>query len=195
MEIEKIFEQVDEINKQDPNYEISDGEKVPKELLYSIRMTNCLVDYEDNPSFELQVATRAQHIARWKIPRTDYPMDRIGYLKWRNDLKKLHSRLISEILSANQVADDKIKRICFLIEKKDLKKDAETQILEDVVCLVFLEFYFLDFSEKHSEDKIVSIVQKTWGKMSDRAKDKALKISFSGKAKELIEKALSGGAE
>ena len=139
----------------------------------------------------LQIAARAQHICRWKIPRNDYPMDRIGYLKWREELKRSHATITAEILAEVGYNDDFIKRVRFLILKKQLKKNEEAQALEDVICLVFLDFYFEEFAEKHNDEKVIDILQKTLIKMSDKGKEEALKIKFSDKSLALVKKALN----
>ena len=124
------------------------GETHPKEWLYAIRMSEQLVEFAPDASEELRIAARAQHICRWKSPREDYPMDRPGYLRWREDLKKMHAKLTGEILEEVGYDSEFIKRVQFLIRKKQLKKDEGTQTLEDVICLVFLKYYFEDFAAK-----------------------------------------------
>ena len=84
-----------------------------------------------------------------------------------------------------------IDRVKFLLNKQKLKSDPETQTLEDVVCLVFLKYYFSDFAKQHSEEKLVDIVAKTWNKMSDKGHEAAMKLSFSTEEKKIIQKALA----
>lgn len=79
-----------------------------------------------------------------------------------------------------------------MIRKEDLKSDEETQVLEDVACLVFLDDQFAEFEKEHDEGKIIKILQKTWGKMSREGHRLALEIPMSGRPLELIEKALAG---
>ncbi|MDH7444191.1 DUF4202 domain-containing protein [Aquimarina sp. 2201CG14-23] len=187
----KAFSLFDESNAKDPNTEIVDGKSIAKELVYGQRMSQTLNNFVSEPSEALQLAARAQHICRWEIPRNSYPMDRVGYLKWREELKKFHAKKASAILQDIEYDEATIKRVSFLIQKKKLKKDEETQILEDVICLVFLEFYYEEFSEKHTTEKVVDILQKTWRKMSKDGHQTALKISYSKKALSLIQKALA----
>ena len=79
---------IDKANSEDVNsYQVGDIE-YPKELLYSQRMSRKLLQFKPNASKALQIAARAQHICRWKISRDKYPMNRVGYLKWREALKK-----------------------------------------------------------------------------------------------------------
>lgn len=181
---------IDVENSQDPNTEFFQSESFPKELLYSNRMYARLMDFYPNASEAIQIASKAQHICRWKIARKSYPMDRVGYLKWREDLKKFHAKTTASILEKAGYEETFIARVSFLIEKKLLKKDAETQLLEDVICLVFLEFYLEDFVQKHDTEKLKNIILKTWTKMSDIGHQEALKINFSDSNLALIKEAL-----
>lgn len=187
---QKASEWIDAENAQDPNHEVFQNVTHPKELLYSNRMYQKLMDFYPKASEEIQIASKAQHICRWKIPRESYPMDRVGYLTWREDLKKFHSKITSEILQKAGYDGTFIARVCFLIEKKLLKKDIETQLLEDVICLVFLEFYFEAFAQKHDTEKLKNIIKKTWGKMSENGHEAALKINFSAENLALIKEVL-----
>ena len=181
----------DEANSQDPNIESIDGEAIPKELLYSIRMTERLNQFEGDADEALRLAVRCQHICRWEIPREGYEMNRTGYLKWRNDLKLFHSNKAESILSEVGYDEETIQNVKFLLEKKQLKKNEMTQTLEDVICLVFLEFYFDKFSEKYAEDKLTDILRKTWNKMSTRGQESAAKLKLSDSSNLLISRALS----
>lgn len=188
--LEKAIALIDAKNAEDPNIVMFEEASYPKELLYSKRMTAKLLEVETNPTEALQIAIRAQHICRWKIQRKDYSMDKIGYYNWRNDLKKMHSEITAELLGEVGYATELIDRVSFLIHKKRIKKDKETQLLEDIVCLVFLQYYLDDFIEKHTDEKIISILQKTWGKMSQNGQELALKTKLSDRSLNLIKKAL-----
>jgi len=181
---------IDAENAQDPNSEIYESKTYPKELLYSNRMYERLMDFHPNASEAVQIASKAQHICRWKVARESYPMDRVGYLKWREDLKKFHAKLTAEILEKAGYPQEFIDRVSFLIEKKLLKKDEETQLLEDVICLVFLEFYLDPFVHKHDTEKLKNIILKTWNKMSDKGHQEALKINYTAANLQLIKDAL-----
>jgi hypothetical protein len=124
------------------------------------------------------------------MPRESYPMDRVGYLKWREDLKKFHAKTTAEILEKAGYSQEFTDRVSFLIEKKLLKKDKETQLLEDVICLVFMEYYLDPFVQKHDREKLKNIILKTWNKMSDKGHEEALKINFSATNLQLIKDAL-----
>ncbi len=181
----------DKANSKDPFEETSNGKTLPKELLYAQRMSHQLNAFEPNASEAVQLAARCQHICRWEIPRDSYEKNRIGYLKWRKDLNKFHAKKASGILKIVGYDDTLIDKVTFLLQKKQLKKNKNTQLLEDVICLVFLNFYFEKFSTKYSEIKLIDILQKTWSKMSENGHKAALKINFSENALALIKKAIS----
>lgn len=180
----------DEANAQDPNHEIIEGKSYPKELIYAKRMTDRLYQFEPDASEALKLAVRCQHICRWEIPRSSYEMNKVGYIQWRNDLKKFHAKKAAEILKITGYDEVLINQVEFLLLKKKLKKNAETQTLEDVVCLVFLQHYLDDFSEKSESEKLMGIIQKTWKKMSGKGQKAALELKLSPKASTLISKAL-----
>ena len=182
---------IDKANSEDINtYEVS-GINYPKELLYSQRMTRKLLQFEPNASKALQIAARAQHICRWKIARDEYPMDRVGYLKWRETLKKMHGDLTADILKQVGYDDQFTDRVKAIILKKLIKKNEESQTIEDTICLVFLDYYFEEFAAKHNEEKIIDILKKTWIKMSDKGHEAALKLPFSEKSLALVKQAIS----
>lgn len=187
---QKAFTWIDAENAQDPNHEIDQLETYPKELLYSNRMYARLMDFYPDASEAVQIASKAQHICRWKVARESYPMDRVGYLKWREDLKKFHAQTTAEILLDAGYPQEFIDRVSFLIEKKLLKKDVETQVLEDVICLVFLEYYLAPFVAKHDTEKLKNIILKTWNKMSEKGHQEALKINYTAENLQLIKDAL-----
>ena len=181
----------DQKNQQDPNKESQDGQPYPKELLYAQRMTNWLLKIAPEASEALQLAARSQHIGRWTISRDSYPMDRKGYLRWRTDLKMFHAKTAGEIMAECGYEELDIERVQSLIKKQRMKSDPESQTLEDVVCLVFLNFYFKDFAAKHQHEKVVQILKKTWNKMSNHGQQQVATIELDKVSNELIQKALN----
>jgi hypothetical protein len=181
----------DKANTQDPNLELFNGDQHPKEWIYAQRMSQQLQKFCPEASEALQLAARSQHICRWKIPRSDYPMDRQGYKKWRLDLAQMHGEIAGEIMEEQGYAQDMIARVKDLLLKRSLKKDTEVQTLEDVICLVFLEFYLEDFALKHDEAKLIDIIRKTWNKMSSLGHTAALALPLSTSMLNLVTKALN----
>jgi Domain of unknown function (DUF4202) len=181
----------DEENSRDPNREVVNGMEQPRELVYAQWLTEWVLRLCPDASEHLRLAARCQHLRRWEVPRNSYPMTRIGYLQWREGLKKFHSQRAGEILKEVGYPEETIKSVQKLNLKKDFPKDPETRVLEDALCLVFLEHQFADVAAKKEEDKMLNAVQKTWKKMTEQARAKALELSYGEKEKKLIEKALA----
>jgi len=189
--LKAAIERFDALNAADPNTTTVDGMPQPKELLYGQRMTAWLHKLAPDASEALQLAARSQHLMRWQIPRESYPRDRAGYLKWRTTLYDFHADRAAEVLREVGYDDATIARVRSLIRKERLKADPDAQLLEDVICLVFLENYFADFAEEHDEAKLIRILQRTWKKMSPLGHEAALKLKFSESQMALITKAIS----
>ncbi|HXU94568.1 MAG TPA: DUF4202 domain-containing protein [Gallionella sp.] len=167
----------DKANSEDPNKEIFDGKEYPKELLYAQRMTEMQERFAPDASEAVKLACRAQHIQRWKIPRSDYAMDKPGYMLWRTTLYKFHAETAGKLMKEVGYGDEMIARVKTIVGKKELKTNPETQMMEDVVDLVFIEHYMLAFAGQHpdyDEEKWIQIIRKTWNKMSPRAHEFAL---------------------
>lgn len=187
---EKAITTFDAYNLNDPHQEMVDGKLVSKEVLYAQRMSQRLHDFYPAAPEYLRLAAHCQHIGRWEIPRESYAMDKKGYLQWRNVLKTHHAKLAEQILVSCRYDQSTIDKVKFLLVKKELYSNPDTQVLEDVICLVFIEYYLEDFAEKHEPQKVVDILQKTLKKMSPRAIEEAGKISLSERIKLLLRQAL-----
>lgn len=193
MRYNELLNRIDEINRQDPNQEQLEGQTVAKEYLYSQRMADCLHRASPDAPETLKIAVYAQHINRWHIPRVDYPAGREGYLRWRRELAEHHARLTADLMRQCGYNDSEISEVCDLIRKKALKSNPQSQTLEDVACLVFLEHYLGGMMKSHSDEKLAAIIGKTWKKMSENGRKQALKIDYTVAQRAVIEKAL--GAE
>ncbi len=182
----------DEANGRDPNVEIVEGSTRPKEVVYADRMTGWVAKLDPDASEPLRLAARAQHICRWEIPRSDYPMDKAGYYKWRTTLYRFHADTAGEILESAGYDSETITVVQDLLLKKNLKTDPDMQTLEDAAAIVFLENHFTEFVGRADMDeaKTIAIIRKTWAKMSDRAHEAALGLEFSPEAGALVKKAL-----
>jgi hypothetical protein len=132
-------------------------------------------------------------LCRWKIPRDTYPMTRAGYLKWREDLKRFHAEQAAEILREAGYGEEVIARVQRLNLKKDFPSDPESRVLEDALCLVFLEHQFAALASKTTDDKMINALRKAWKKMTPTAHELAGKIPYGAKEKTLLEKALASG--
>jgi hypothetical protein len=187
--LQKAFSAFDAYNAKDPHHEEFQQQSIAKELLYAMRMTEKLNAFSPDSPEHVQLAARCQHIGRWEIPRSTYPMDRKGYLQWRNDLKIHHAGIAEKILSTCGYDQTMIEKVKFLILKKQLFQNPETQLLEDVICLVFVHYYLADFAHQHEEAKVIDILKKTLKKMSPRAIQEALKLPMTQEIQALLLKA------
>jgi hypothetical protein len=187
---QQALDQFDADNARDPNMEIADAAGFPRELLYARRLTDWVLKLAPDASEALRLAARCQHLCRWMIPRDTQPMTRAGYLRWRNELKQFHARRSAEILRQLGYEPEMIDRVRSLNLKQNFPTDPESRILEDALCLVFLEFQFAELAAKTGEDKIINAVQKTWQKMTPAARQRALALSLGAKETELIQRAL-----
>jgi hypothetical protein len=158
----------DAANREDPNQD----EGQPKELLYSQRMSEMLHRYAPDADEAVQLAVRAQHIRRWSAPRSDYPMTKEGYFQWRTGLYRMHAELAGDLMAQAGYDEASIARVQMAIAKRRLKSNPDSQLLEDIAGLVFIEHYMVGFvvsKPGYDEEKWIDIIRKTWQKMSDNA--------------------------
>lgn len=191
---QKARQRIYEGHDEDPNKHTTEGGKeLAYETHYAHKMESYLARRKPDASEVLRLAVCGQHFRRWEIPRSSYPMTKLGYHSWRSALKKRQAQLVSEILVSCGYPQEDAERCIALIEKEGLRQgEEEVQALEDVACLVFLDDQFEEFRTKHDEDKIVGILRKTWGKMSKEGQDLALDIPMTEECKDLVSKALTG---
>lgn len=187
----KAIESIDAANSADPNVAIHDGQPFPHELLYAQWLTGWVLRLKPDASESLRLAARAQHICRWLVPRDTYPKTREGYLKWRGGLKTLHAQKAGEILGEAGYSEPEVRRIQELILKKLFPRDEEARVLEDALCLVFLEKQFGSLAAKTSDEKMINALKKAWKKMTPAARAVALELCYTDREKTLLTTALS----
>lgn len=180
----------DEQNARDPNVEQVAGVARPRELIYAHWLTEWVLRLCPEAAEPLRLAARCQHLCRWLVPRDSYPMTRAGYLKWREGLKHFHAQKAGDMLRETGYPEDLIARVQSLNLKKGFPQDPETQVLEDALCLVFLEHQFGDLASKTADDKMVNALQKAWKKMTPAAQALARKLSYNPHQRALLERAL-----
>ncbi len=189
----KALELFDKANAADPNRVAIDGHSIPKELLYARRMSAMLGRFAPDADAVVQLAVRAQHIERWKIPRGDFPMNRAGYYQWRTTLYGFHADRASALMREAGYDEATIALVMAALRKQSLS-DPATQAMEDVAALVFIESYMADFAAQHpeyDEAKWLGIIAKTWRKMSPRGQAFALSdIELPAALVPLIQKAV-----
>ncbi|WP_413699842.1 DUF4202 domain-containing protein [Psychromonas sp. KJ10-10] len=195
-QFEKVIRLIDDINSEDPNLELVETKQWPKERLYSQRMTDMLARFKPEASDLLKIAVRGQHIQRWKSLRSDYPLGKQGYYQWRTNLYTFHANSVAELMLEAGYCLDDIEQVKNAVGKKAIKRNADSQLVEDIASLVFIEHYMLAFAMKHpeyTEEKWIGIILKTWNKMSEEAHQFVLagSIQLPVSLKDLIVKAIS----
>jgi len=165
--LQSVLAAIDAANAADPTLE-PDGR--PAALVYGERMSEELARRVPDASEHLRIAARGQHVERWKIARDSYPEGRAGYLAWRTDEARAHAERVTGIMAEAGYGEADRARVASLLRKEGLKRDPEVQALEDVICFVFLRWYFADFVAKHGDLDIERIVEKTARKMSAAAR-------------------------
>lgn len=168
--IAQVFDAIDTANAKDPA--IEDG--VPAALLYGQRMTSEQERLFPQASDRLRIACRGQHIERWLLPRSDYAMDRAGYLQWRQEQARRHALRVGELMREAGYEPEQVEQTRKMLTKQGLKRDAEVQALEDVICFTFIRWYLGDFAAAQPDEKMPRIIEKTARKMSAEARARAL---------------------
>lgn len=163
--LQNAFTLIDAANAADPK-----GEALPYGERMSVELSRLFPDAPD----VLQIAARGQHVERWLLPRSDYPEGKAGYLNWRREQGRRHAQRVAGIMAEAGYPPEDCDRVGTLLRKEGIKRDAQVQALEDVICFVFLRWYFADFAAKHDAAQVIDIVQKTARKMSDEARVRVL---------------------
>jgi len=190
---QNALQRFDDANARDPNREDAAGVSHPRELLYAQWLTDWVLRLCPHASEELRLAARCQHICRWMVPRDSFPMTRAGYLRWREDLKKFHAAKSGEILREAGYPESAVQRVQALNLKRDFPNDPEGRVLEDALCLVFLQHQFGPLAAKTSDEKMVNALRKSWNKMTDHARKVALALTYPPKEQALLARALAEG--
>ena len=161
---------IDAANAADPTLE----EGRPAALLYGERMTAELARLVPEASEVLQIAARGQHVERWLLPRAAYPEGKAGYLEWRREQGRRHGARVAGIMAEAGYPEADQARVGVLLRKEGLKRDAEVQALEDVICFTFIRWYLAPFAATRSPEEMAEIVAKTARKMSSQGRARAL---------------------
>lgn len=166
----QAFEAIDRANAADPAQEDSR----PAALLYGERMSAELDRLFPGASEPLKIAARGQHVERWLLPRTEYPEGRVGYLEWRREQGRRHAARVAQIMTEAGYTAEEIAEAEKMLRKEGIKRDAQVQALEDVICFVFVRFYFAPFAPTRDPEELLDIVRKTARKMSAEGRARAL---------------------
>lgn len=183
-----VSAEINAANADDPRTIVVDGIERPYEVVYSERMLQRLTVMYPEASELLRIAALGQHIRRFDIPRTQFAAGRDGYNAWRRACREHHARLLNDIMSRHGYDRREIEHVAKLVKKEQLKKDKESQALENVVDVVFLDHYFDEFYGKYSYDdaKIIDIIGKTLRKMSPKGHQAALALDLPERTRKLV---------
>jgi hypothetical protein len=182
---------IDAANADDPNLVVVRGRERPKELAHAELVSEWVGRLAPAPSEALLLAARAHHVRRWAIPRDSYPQGRPGYLRWRRALHDLHADTVGRILAEAGYDTATIRRVQDLVRKRGLGRDAEVQVLEDALCLVFVETQLHDLAARLDADKMVDVARKTLVKMSPDAIALVAEIDLADEDRVILQRALS----
>jgi hypothetical protein len=189
--LDDVITAIDAANALDPRRICVSGVESPAALAYGQRMSARLADLAPDACEHLQIAARGQHIERWTSPRARCPQGRVGYLQWRKDLQQFHAARLGEMMAAAHYAAADIERVGALVRKERIKSDPELQLLEDVACLVFLEYELPAFIAKSDQEKLAGILAKTWRKMSPFGHVRAKNLNLPRPVLGLLERGLA----
>lgn len=172
--LNQVITLIDQANSQDPNTEIYNAQSLPKESLYATRMSEMLARFNPNADELMQIAVRGQHIERWQSPRSNFAMNKQGYHQWRSALYIFHASRVIELMQQVGFNEAQQQRVYAAVAKQDIKRNPDSQLVEDIASLVFIEHYMLAFTSTkpdYDEQKWLGIIRRTWQKMSVEARD------------------------
>lgn len=184
---------IDAANEDDPNELIVDGRARPKELAHAEMVSFWVDRLRPDASVPLRLAARAHHIRRWEVPRSSYPEGRAGYLRWRRLLYDRQAEIAGKLVLESGYDHDVADRVRAIVGKRDIRRDKEVQVLEDALCLVFLETQFAELAARTERSKMVEVTRKTLAKMSTDGVVCAGDIvgRFPGDLRAIVEEALA----
>lgn len=181
---------IDQLHAEDPK-KTTEGQ--PAELVYADRMEHWLTLLQPEASPLLRLAARCQHLQRWSVPRASFPLDKVGYHAWRKSLYTKQASLASELLLASGLSTEQAAEVFTWVSKTGLKDNPGTQALEDAACLVFFVHEIPGFAALHpdyTKEKYLTILSKTWRKMSKHAQETVLSLELPPDISALLKEAI-----
>jgi hypothetical protein len=159
---------INEVHSKDVNNEFEAGVEIPAELIYSERMLKVLTEFSADADYKMKLAAQCQHFERWGVARSLFPMDKKGYYQWRKAVLDYQLTRMSEELTSCDIAQNDIHDISDILINRGKNEHLDGQTLEDVACIVFVEWYLPAFAAKHEPEKVIDIVKKTIKKISEK---------------------------
>jgi hypothetical protein len=152
----------------DPRPFVRDGAPTTISADYHARLERWLVALAADAPVSVRLAALAQHVRRWEVPRSTHPPGLAGYKRWRSALAQRQADIAAGELARVGYDAETIARVRDILTKKRLRSDPDGQLLEDAVCLRFLEDELAEFARGKGAEDVVGIIRKTWDKMSER---------------------------
>jgi ketosteroid isomerase-like protein len=182
---------IDAANADDPSTVTVRGRTGPKEVVHAALVTEWVQRLRRDADEALLLAARAHHLRRWTVPRSSQPAGRAGYLRWRKGLHAQHAAELGAILHGAGYDDATITRAQRLVQKLDLGHDDDAQVLEDALCLVFLETQLADVAARLETDTLNRVIVRTAQKMSDEGRACIASVPLVPGARRVLEEALA----
>lgn len=188
--LQQTLGRFDDYNAADPHTFTWDGQTCPQELFLAQRLHDWVMKLAPEASEALVLASRCQHIGRWEIARDSYPEGRIGYLTWRKALARHHAATAQDIMTQAGYPQDACDRVGAILMKQGIKQDPDVQVMENALCLVFLQYQYEAFHPAHPE-KIVEILRKSLLKMDEAGHRQAMTLPYSSEGMRYLKQALA----
>jgi ketosteroid isomerase-like protein len=185
---------IDEANGADPTVVTVRDRTGPKEIIHADLVTEWVCRLKPGAGDALLLAARGHHFRRWTVPRASYPAGRAGYLRWRKDLHAQHARELGVVLVDAGYDAAAIAQVQALVRKDGLTRAAENddvQVLEDALCLVFLETQLVETAAKLDPAKLPGVITKTAHKMSAAGRALIASVPLGPGALRLLDEAFA----
>ena len=182
---------IDAGNAEDPNIVSIRDRTGPKEILHADLVTEWVNTLDAHASEPLLLAARGHHFRRWTVPRDSAPAGRAGYLRWRKSLQAQHALELGALLEAAGYDADTVARVQAIVQKVGLAHDTEVQVLEDALCLVFLEAQLADVVARLDSETLTRVLVRTAHKMSDAGRAAIARVPLDEHASTMLTQALA----
>lgn len=192
--VDRALERLRSVHEADPRRRDTAAGSRPVEAVWCERVENWVQSLAPDAPAALRLAAAAQHLERWRWPRSGHPEGRAGYLRWRREVARSQADRARQICLDAGVPGTVADQVAALVRKEDLAADPRTRVLEDAACLAFLELDLDDFAERHEDSDVIRILARTWRKMSDDGRAAAMRLELSPRAGGLVDAALTSGS-
>jgi limonene-1,2-epoxide hydrolase len=185
---------IDDANAADPTVVTVRDRTGPKEIIHADLVTEWVLRLRPDADEALLLAARGHHFRRWTVPRSSYPAGRAAYLRWRKDLHAQHAEELGIVLGNAGYDETTIARVQKIVRKDGLARAAENddvQVLEDALCLVFLETQLVDIAARLDPAKLPGVITKTARKMSGAGLAQIAHVPLGPGARRLLDEAFA----